>query len=73
MGEFLKKIPVLGALAGDGIKSTEGVGFGAIIAWATVGDLTTAKAIAVTGLAIGLGIYAYARGQVKAVAAKEAA
>ena len=71
--DWLKKnIPVLGALAGDGLKSSEGVSFAAIIAWAMAGELTVAKAIAVAGLAVGVGIYAYSRSQVKAVEAKEA-
>jgi hypothetical protein len=68
--DWLKKIPVLGSLAGEGLKSSEGVGFAGLIAWATLGTMTLEKAIAVAGLGIGLGIYALARSNVKEVHAK---
>lgn len=71
--DFLKKIPIVGSLMGDGLKSSEGVGFAGIIAWAVSGPVTMEKAIAIFGLAVGLGIYALARSRVKEVAAKEAA
>ena len=70
--DWLKKIPVLGALGGDGLKSSEGVGFEGIIAWAIAGELTWPKALAVAGLSVGLGIYAYARSGVKEIKAKAA-
>lgn len=68
--DWLKKIPVVGSLMGDGLKSSEGVGFAGLIAWATLGEMTLEKAIACAGLAIGLGVYALARSRVKEVAAK---
>lgn len=68
--DWLKKIPIIGSLAGDGLKSSEGVGFAGLIAWAVTGPMTMEKAIAVAGLAVGLGIYANARSRVKEVEAK---
>lgn len=71
--EWLKKIPVLGAIAGDGIKSSEGVMLGSLIAIVTAKDITLPTAIAIAGIGIGIGGYAIARGGVKGIAAKEAA
>lgn len=73
--EWLKSVPVLGALAGDGVKSSEGVGFAGIIALvaAHASTMTLPLGIALAGLAVGLGIYANARSRVKEVEAKEGA
>ncbi len=59
--DFLKNIPVLGALSGQGVKSSEGVGFGALIAWAMASDIDIPKAVTIAGLAVGLGLYAFSR------------
>ena len=66
----IKDIPIIGSLVGDGLKSSEGVGFAGLIAWAVSGPVGIPKAIALAGLAIGLGIYANARSRVKEVEAK---
>lgn len=85
--DWLKKIPVLAALTGEGLKSSEGVGIAGVVTLAAPIALSLAasdmdwkvalaKGIGLLGLGVlgfAIGKYAEARATVKAVAAKEGA
>jgi len=65
--DWLKKIPVLGALSGEGVKSTEFALLASLVGLVVAkgGDLSLPAAIAIGGCGVGVGLYAIARSKVK--------